>query len=568
MKSKVETVSGGAREFDVRIYHGDISVRATQQDDWQLEYASDRDEAPILERDGDTVRIRQPGEPVNPPRLNLRLSIPAGSEVVRLHTGNGRISGDGVRGQLVIESGNGDLTLHATGGDVNLKTANGKVQVADVEGKLQISNGNGDILVQDAGGEAMLETNNGRIEVTVPRALALTIHSGHGDIQIGDGTLARLDASTNSGRVSCSADLAEGQHRLHSGHGDIKLRAARGEVAARTMSGQIAVGDARGQLHAHSGHGDLLLQAATGAVTLETQAGRIEVKVPRELHLTAMAGNGDIHVGAGSVQTGELETKRGTIHCSATLATGPHTFTSGHGDIKLRAIQGTSLLKTNAGRIEVEDAGGSTTARSGNGDVVVRGAEGELDLQTNNGRIEVGAPRAAHIRAHSSHGDVRIGDGAVLGLEGRTNMGRVTCTADLGAGSHELASGNGDIMLKLRPDAHARIDAQTSFGQVHADFALVRVGRSGSMSFNGTRMVGSIGPGEPESDIALRTGRGQVEIRRKEENGARYERVSAGVTAEERAQPDETPVEQRRLEVLQALARGEISLEQADTMLS
>jgi DUF4097 and DUF4098 domain-containing protein YvlB len=565
MKTKVETVAAGAREFDVEIYHGDIAARATEQSEWEFAWSSD--EAPVVERDGDTIRIRQRGEAMNPAHLNLRLSIPAGTEVVRLRTGSGRITGEGLRGQLALESGNGDLTLRASRGEMKLATANGQVQAIDVEGRLQVDSGNGDILLQDTGGEATLDTKNGRVEVTVPRSLALAVHSGHGDIHVGDGTLERLQAHTNAGTVRCSADLAEGQHRLATGHGDLTLRVARGDIELHTMAGRIAVSDARGQIHAHTGHGDVLLQATAGSAILETNAGRIEVKVPRELHLQARSGNGDLHIGDGSIQTLQVETKRGTVHCSANLGPATHIIANGHGDINLRSAGGESRLTTSAGKIEVQDAGGMLTAQSGNGDVLVRSATGQVTLQTNNGRIEVAAPRGARIHAHSGHGDVQIGDGSVLELQARTDMGRIGCTADLGPGRHELASGNGDVALKLRPDVRARLDAQTSFGQIHADFALVRVGRSGSMSFNGMRMVGILGAGEPEIEVALRTGRGQIEIRRKEEDAPRYDPAPTRPGEQEAAEPSQAPTEQRVLEVLQALARGEISLEEADSML-
>jgi DUF4097 and DUF4098 domain-containing protein YvlB len=246
----------------------------------------------------------------------------------------------------------------------------------------------------------------------------------------------------------------------------------------------------------------------------------------------------------------------------------------------MRSTRGKSLLKTSAGRIEVQDAAGKLTAQSGSGDVQVRTAAGKADLQTNNGRIEVTAPRASRVQASSGHGDIRIGDGSVQSLQLTTSMGRVNCSADLGAGQHTLSSGNGDVALRLRADALARLDAQTSFGQVQSDFPLVRVGRSGSMSFNGMRMVGSLGA-DPEVTITLRSGRGQIEVRRKEENAPRYQPVAAvppelpvvpepAMAPEQPARPSRAPLpaDDRMMSVLQALASGEISLEQADSLLA
>jgi hypothetical protein len=127
----------------------------------------------------------------------------------------------------------------------------------------------------------------------------------------------------------------------------------------------------------------------------------------------------------------------------------------------------------------------------------------------------------------------------------------------------------------MRADANAHLDAQTSFGQIHSDFALVRVGRSGSMSFNGTRMVGSLGPAEPDINVVLRTSRGQIELRLKEGALPRYETVpvapSRAVEQEpsEPLQPEDTYERgpEYVLTVLRALAEGTLSLEEADALL-
>lgn len=574
MKTRLETMSGSVREFDVRIYHGDLTVSSVEGNDWEFAWSADRDDEAAFERDGDTVRIRQRGEPHNPPRLNIRLTIPAGTEVIGLRTGNGRVNAEGLHGQVSLETGNGDMTLRAAGGELALATSNGKIQAFDVDGKLHAATGNGDISLQVAAGDVTLDTNNGRIEVIAPRQLNLTIHSSHGDIQIGDGPIQHLSARTNAGNIQCSADLADAQHHLASGHGNISIRASRGDVVLETAAGRITASDTHGRLQAHTGNGDIQLQTATGTVVLDTNAGRIEVRIPRDLQLQATSGNGDIQIGDGSIQALQLETKRGTINCAATLNAGSHTVTNGHGDVIMRTTRGDSLLKTGAGRIEVQDSAGKLTGQSGSGDIQIRTVAGEAELKTNDGRIEVNSPRAYSLQVSSGHGDIRIGEGLVQSLQLTTSMGRVNCAADLGTGQHTLNSGNGDVSLKLRTDAQVRLDAQTSFGQVNSDFPLVRVGRSGSMSFNGMRMVGSLGV-DPEITITLRSGRGQIEVRRKDENTPRYQAVAAlpieRPTVPEQLEPPSLSAhstDDRMMSVLQALASGEISLEQADSLLA
>ncbi|HZG68653.1 MAG TPA: DUF4097 family beta strand repeat-containing protein, partial [Herpetosiphonaceae bacterium] len=299
------------------------------------------------------------------------------------------------------------------------------------------------------------------------------------------------------------------------------------------------------------------------------------IKVPRELHVRAHSGNGDIHIGDGSVQALEVETKRGSVGCAAKVAAGTHTVANGHGDLTLRSVRGDLELKTSAGRIELGETQGSVRAQTGSGDILLRTAMGAAELQTSHGRIEVGSPRRLQLRAQTGHGDIQIGDGSLDALQLQTNAGRVHCVADLAPGRHELTTGNGDVVLRMRADANAHLDAQTSFGQIHTDFALVRVGRSGSMSFNGTRMVGSLGPAEPDVNVVLRTSRGQIELRLKEGVSPRYEPVPVAPSRagdQEQSEPRQPEAAQQRdpehvLTVLRALAEGTLSLEEADALL-
>src|SRR5207248_5453692 len=114
------------------------------------------------------------------------------------------------------------------------------------------------------------------------------------------------------------------------------------------------------------------------------------------------------------------------------------------------------------------------------------------------------------------------------GLHLRSGMGTIECAAALEPGTYEMVTDMGAIDLELPATIRARVDAQTRFGQIHSDFPLVRVGRSGPLGFGGVRMVGSIGEGEPEVDIALRSSKGQISLRRRPDYGG----PSAGTPAE------------------------------------
>jgi hypothetical protein len=158
-------------------------------------------------------------------------------------------------------------------------------------------------------------------------------------------------------------------------------------------------------------------------------------------------------------------------------------------------------------------------------------------------------------------GSLRVEGGAVRGLRLRSGMGTIACAAALEPGTYEMVTDMGAIDLELPATIKARVDAQTSFGQIHSDFPLVRVGRSGPLGFGGVRMVGSIGEGEPEVDITLRSSKGQISVRRRPGAGTTSERPAPAPPEEPTAAMDST------LAVLEALARGDISVDEADELL-
>ena len=78
-------------------------------------------------------------------------------------------------------------------------------------------------------------------------------------------------------------------------------------------------------------------------------------------------------------------------------------------------------------------------------------------------------------------------------------------------------------------------------------------------------MVGSIGEDEPEVAITLRSSKGQITLRRRPNSGA----AGTTTTRPAPAPPEEPlPTMDPTLAVLEALARGDISVDEADELLS
>lgn len=328
----------------------------------------------------------------------------------------------------------------------------------------------------------------------------------------------------------------------------------------------------------------LTLPPGVEAVELRTGLGRIEAEGLRgrsvlttgngALSLRAAGGEAELNTGNGEVSVGEFN---GSLRAS-----------TGNGRVRLDKLGGNLSLNTGNGPVELLDVDGRVRASTGNGDLRLIGVAGEVELNTGHGQVEIGAPRSLAVRANTAMGAVRVDGGSLRGLRVNSMVGEVDCSAELQPGRYELTSGMGTISLQLPPDVPARVDAQTGFGQVHSDFPLVRVGRSGPMGFGGVRMVGSIGEGEPRVEVSLRSGKGAIYLRRAAAATA-APRVTAAEAPPRPAaprQPDQpheahqphaphagvaTATEagwgDPQLAVLEAVARGELTPDEADEML-
>jgi hypothetical protein len=314
----------------------------------------------------------------------------------------------------------------------------------------------------------------------------------------------------------------------HTRRSDVRITMPPGVevVELRTGLGRIEAEGVTGRLRLTTGHGPLTLRSASGEAEVVT-------------------GNGEV----------VLEGYDGTV-----------TATTGNNRIQAERLTGMAALRTGNGPIEVRDSEGSIRLHTGNGGVTLAAVAGDVVADTGHGPVEISAPRALAVRATTGMGALQVEGGSVRSLCLRSGMGNIDCSADLEPGTYEMVTDMGAIDLALSAMIKARVDAQTSFGQIHSDFPLVRVGRSGPLGFGGVRMVGSIGEDEPEVDIALRSSKGQISLRRRPDSGA-----ASGGTPPKRpapAPPEEpTPTMDSTLAVLEALARGDISVDEADELL-
>jgi DUF4097 and DUF4098 domain-containing protein YvlB len=122
---------------------------------------------------------------------------------LRLHTGAGHVTADGIAGNAEVSTGSGKIQIGEVEGAAVVKNSNGDTTIDAVTGDLRVRNANGAIDVERAGAGVDAKTSNGSIRLgeVVRGSVALETAAGHLDIGIANGTAAWLEVNTGFGHV-------------------------------------------------------------------------------------------------------------------------------------------------------------------------------------------------------------------------------------------------------------------------------------------------------------------------------------------------------------------------------
>ena len=157
-------------------------------------------------------------------------------------------------GPLRLNTGAGHLTVDGVAGDAEFSTGTGKVRVGDIEGTAVVKSSNGDIVLDAVAGDVRARTANGEISIDragagveaktanggirlgegVRGTVVLGTAAGNLEIGIAKGTAAYLDLNTGFGTVDSELEGAEAptergetvEVRGRTGFGDIWVRRA------------------------------------------------------------------------------------------------------------------------------------------------------------------------------------------------------------------------------------------------------------------------------------------------------------------------------------------------------
>jgi len=164
---------------------------------------------------------------------------------------------------------------------------------------------------------------------------------------------------------------------------------------------------------------------------------------------------------------------------------------SGDGSIVIESVNGRIEIHTGDGSIRANDIAGELTLSTGDGSVTVDGAEGRLTLDTGDGGVNV-AGKLTGVKLHT-------GDGSIVY---RAQPG--TAMAE----DWDITTGDGGVSIYLPSDFGAELDAHTGDGTIRND---LDVEPSGSGQISRRTVRGRLGAGGRQ--LRIRTGDGSIRLR-------------------------------------------------------
>ena len=239
---------------------------------------------------------------------------------------------------------------------------------------------------------------------------------------------------------------------------------------------------------------------------------------------------------------------------------------TGLGAIHGHGIAAQVRLATGKGDIRFEDSSLEGEVHTGSGNISLEHVGGRVSVRAGNGDVRLHVARPARLAVWTARGNVRLEGEEVEEMRIHTGLGDVYSACALGPGVCQVNTGAGVVTLELAEGQSAQVEASTGMGQVVSDWPLVRVGRPGRASIGSMRMVGSIGGEEGRVTLVLKTGVGNIYLKRAAiRQGAAAEAEPVSPASPPPASP---PTDEARLAILESLARGEINADEAEELLN
>jgi hypothetical protein len=173
------------------------------------------------------------------------------------------------------------------------------------------------------------------------------------------------------------------------------------------------------------------------SVTIELPAGS-HVRATGQLADFRCAGRLSecrIKTGIGQVQLDRVDTlsvKAGIADVAVDRVTGHADVTTGSGDVRVRELDDTGVIKNSNGDTWVGSAAGDLRVSAANGDIAVDAAQADVVAKSSNGDVRLGEAVRGTVVLETGLGDLEIGvrEGTAAWLDVRAHAGRVDNTLE------------------------------------------------------------------------------------------------------------------------------------------
>jgi DUF4097 and DUF4098 domain-containing protein YvlB len=177
-----------------------------------------------------------------------------------------------------------------------------------------------------------------------------------------------------------------------------------------------------------------------------------------ELRCAGVLGNCTLKSGAGDILVDEasgvrLDTGMGDV--TVNRARGDLDATTGSGQLRIHAVDGTAVLKNSNGHTTVGNVTGDLRVKAANGDITIDRAESSVTAKTANGKVRIGDVARGSIVLESAAGALEIGihEGSAAWLDLSSKYGTVHNSLAAAGGPEET-------------DESVEVRARTSFGNI------------------------------------------------------------------------------------------------------
>jgi hypothetical protein len=136
--------------------------------------------------------------------VSFEITVPD-AHGVKVETGNGRVTLEGLAGDARVETSNGRVSIEDHRGPVVVGTSNGRIELEDIEGTADLRTSNGRIIARDIHGAVTAHTSNGAIEIDLESGVqgACSARTSNGAItfKAAKSMRASLDLSSSNGKI-------------------------------------------------------------------------------------------------------------------------------------------------------------------------------------------------------------------------------------------------------------------------------------------------------------------------------------------------------------------------------